>query len=243
MKSTVKNTVFFQSVPRSPLSAALGWRWPRSGKATPKPGGSLHSRSSMGNGHQCQKLRSLSRGNKAKRGNKWGNKPKFFANPHREKRIPTSRPLLICAPVLVGWLVRAQLYAVGAAGHQRQPKKNPARGRDVSDCKLNLLNLLLQACHKSSAAGRITPYPFNPGRTYKHLRASSRAARTSAFTIFTSSRSCARCPPCQALRADLALPSAVLGPVLCFHGCHCRISSACRCRRSKVQGVAMLMLQ
>ena len=54
-------------------------------------------------GNQRQQMHDLNRGNKAKRGNKWGNKPKFFANPHREKRIPTSRPLLICAPVLVGW--------------------------------------------------------------------------------------------------------------------------------------------
>ena len=36
----------------------------------------------------------------AKRGNKRGNKPKFFANTHREERIPTSRPLLICAQAM-----------------------------------------------------------------------------------------------------------------------------------------------
>ena len=62
-----------------------------------------------------------------------------------------------------------QRQRVGVACGRRwhTPKKNPARGRDVSDCQLNLLNLLLQACHKSSAAGRITPYPFNPGRTYR----------------------------------------------------------------------------
>ena len=53
-------------------------------------------------GNQRQQMHDLNRGNKAKRGNKWGNKPKFFANTHREKRIPTSRPLLIFAPVRGG---------------------------------------------------------------------------------------------------------------------------------------------
>ena len=53
-----------------------------------------------------------------------------------------------------------------------------------------------------------------------------RISASSAFSAFVSSRSCARCPPCQALRDAVALPSGVRGPVLCFHGCHCRISSA-----------------
>lgn len=70
-----------------------------------------------------------------------------------------------------------------------------------------------------------------------------RISASSVFSALVSSRSCARCPPCQALRDAVAFPSGVLGPVLCFHGCHCRISSACRCLRSNVQGVAMLVLQ
>lgn len=81
------------------------------------------------------------------------------------------------------------------------------------------------------------------GPAYRHLLASSRDSRKCSLTILVSSRSCARCPPCQALRDAVALPSGVRGPVLCFHGCHCRISSACRCLRSNVQGVAMLVLQ
>lgn len=70
-----------------------------------------------------------------------------------------------------------------------------------------------------------------------------RISASSAFSALVSSRSCVRCPPCQALREAVALPSGVRGPVLCFHGCHCRISSACRCRRSDVQSVVMLVLQ
>ena len=70
-----------------------------------------------------------------------------------------------------------------------------------------------------------------------------RISASSAFSALVSSRSSARCPPCQALRDAVALPSGVRGPVLCFHGCHCRISSACRFLRSNVQGVAMLVLQ
>lgn len=41
----------------------------------------------------------------------------------------------------------------------------------------------------------------------------------------------------------LALPSAVLGPVECFHGFQALINSACRARRSGVQPFAMSMLQ
>lgn len=75
------------------------------------------------------------------------------------------------------------------------------------------------------------------------MRLKRRISASSAFSSLDSSRSCARCPPCQALRDTRALPSGVLGPVDCSHGLHCRISSACRCRRSNVQGVAMLVLQ
>lgn len=58
-----------------------------------------------------------------------------------------------------------------------------------------------------------------------------------------SSRSSGLIPPVQALRDEAALPSALRGPVLRSHGRHCRISSACRARRSGVQPFAMLNLQ
>ena len=71
--------------------------------------------------------------------------------------------------------------------------------------------------------------PGNMGRAPGQPRAMLlilRISASSAFSAFVSSRSCARCPPCQALRDAVALPSGVRGPVLCFQGCHCRISSA-----------------
>lgn len=70
-----------------------------------------------------------------------------------------------------------------------------------------------------------------------------RISASSAFSALDSASSCARCPPCQALRDTLALPSGVLGPVDCSHGLQRLICSACRCLRSGVQGVAMLRLQ
>ena len=70
-----------------------------------------------------------------------------------------------------------------------------------------------------------------------------RISASSTFSALDSARSCARCPPCQALRDTLALPSCVLGPVDCSHGFQRLICSACRCLRSNVQGVAMLRLQ
>ena len=71
----------------------------------------------------------------------------------------------------------------------------------------------------------------------------SRAALTSAFTMRDNSRIFSQCPPVQALRDALALPSGVRGPLACFHGFQVRISAACRALRSGVQVVAMLMLQ
>lgn len=70
-----------------------------------------------------------------------------------------------------------------------------------------------------------------------------RISASSAFSDLDSARSCARCPPCQALRDTRTLPSGVLGPVDCSHGLQRLICSACRCLRSNVQGVAMLRLQ
>ena len=70
-----------------------------------------------------------------------------------------------------------------------------------------------------------------------------RISASSAFSALDSASSCARCPPCQALRDTRALPSGVLGPVDCSHGLQRLICSACRCLRSNVQGVAMLRLQ
>ncbi len=68
-----------------------------------------------------------------------------------------------------------------------------------------------------------------------------RISASSAFSALDSARSCARCPPCQALRDARALPSAVLGPVDCSHGFQLLIASACRPRRSGVQDVAAAM--
>jgi len=81
------------------------------------------------------------------------------------------------------------------------------------------------------------------GKTYKHLLANSRAARTSALTILDSSRSCARWPPFHAFRLTSALPSSDLGPVDLAHGLQLLISSACRCLRSNVQPLTMICLQ
>ena len=78
---------------------------------------------------------------------------------------------------------------------------------------------------------------------YLHLSASSRDIRTCSLTILDSSRSSARWPPFQALRLTRSLPSRDLGPVELAHGRQLLISSACRCLRSNVQGVAMLVLQ
>lgn len=58
-----------------------------------------------------------------------------------------------------------------------------------------------------------------------------------------NSRSSGLMPPVHALRDATALPSALRGPVLRSQGRHCRISSACRARRSGVQPFAMLDLQ
>lgn len=75
------------------------------------------------------------------------------------------------------------------------------------------------------------------------MRLKRRISASSAFSSLDSSRSCARCPPCQALRDTRALPSGVLGPVDCSHGFQRLICSACRCLRSNVQPFAMICLQ
>ena len=81
------------------------------------------------------------------------------------------------------------------------------------------------------------------GRLQRHIETSSRDIRTCSLTILDSSRSSARWPPFQALRLTRSLPSSDLGPVDLAHGLQLLISSACRCLRSNVQGVAMLVLQ
>ena len=50
-------------------------------------------------------------------------------------------------------------------------------------------------------------------------------------------RTCGRTPPFQALRDDFVLLAAVPGPVERCHGCHWRISSACKSRWSARSGV------
>ena len=62
-------------------------------------------------------------------------------------------------------------------------------------------------------------------------------------TYAKSASSAARRPPLNAFRLALAFPAGVLGPVECSHGDHCRIASAWRCRRSKVQPLLNAMLQ
>ena len=92
---------------------------------------------------------------------------------------------------------------------------------------------------------RVHPTRCPSRLTHQREMASTRArpALTSAFTIRDSSRISNQCPPVQALRDALALPSGVRGPLDCFHGFQVRISAACRALRSGVQVVAMLMLQ
>lgn len=70
-------------------------------------------------------------------------------------------------------------------------------------------------------------------------RISASAWRSSMFRA----RSCWRTLPLSALRATLALPAALVGPVDRSHGLQRLMASACRCLRSGVQGVAMLRLQ
>lgn len=75
------------------------------------------------------------------------------------------------------------------------------------------------------------------------MRLNRRISASSAFSVLDSSRSCARCPPCQALRLTRSLPSSDLGPVDLAHGLQFLISSACRCLRSNVQPLTMICLQ
>jgi hypothetical protein len=53
-----------------------------------------------------------------------------------------------------------------------------------------------------------------------------------------NARAISRCPPFQAFLEERALPSAVLGPVECFHGFQLLIAFACLDRRSCVQPFA-----
>ena len=70
-----------------------------------------------------------------------------------------------------------------------------------------------------------------------------RISASSAFSALDSARSCARFPPCQALRDTRALPSAVLGPVDCSHGFQLLIKLAWRCLRSGDHPVVMFRLR
>lgn len=108
--------------------------------------------------------------------------------------------------------------------------------------KLRALKISRRVClfapvrHQRSSQG---PRPIG----YRHSATSSRDARTCSFTILVSSRSCARCPPFQALRLTRSLPSSVVGPVDCSHGFQRLMASACRCLRSNVQPLTMICLQ
>ena len=108
-------------------------------------------------------------------------------------------------------------------GFQRQlQKQNPALGR----------------------AGQSRIVCFGAGVAYGRAillnsRISASAWRSSMFRA----RSCWRTLPLSALRATLALPAALVGPVDRSHGLQRLMASACRCLRSGVQGVAMLRLQ
>ena len=78
---------------------------------------------------------------------------------------------------------------------------------------------------------------------YRQRLTSSRDARTCSLTILVSSRISAQWPPVQAFLLTRRLPASDLGPVDLAHGCHVRISSACRALRSGVQVVAMICIQ
>ncbi len=104
-----------------------------------------------------------------------------------------------------------------------------------------------QVTQQRGSAARITrSRRRQEGTPHPHCRAilAARCIRaSSARSSRASSRRRCPCPPLKALRDERALPSLVRGPVLCCHGCHWRINSACRCRRCGVQVVAMLVLQ
>ena len=167
----------------------------------------------------------------------------FDSEKYRQKYRHFQKCLGLRGPLL-DFVVGRCWRSVELVGHQ-------FKGAMLKPLGQQMLRTVVPACNQCQRPGktadsRASPSPRVPvprQGPYLHLLASSRDSRTCSLTILVSSRSSARCPPCQALRDAVALPSGVRGPVLCFHGCHCRISSACRCLRSNVQGVAMLVLQ
>lgn len=132
-----------------------------------------------------------------------------------------------------------------------QHSKVPLEDACVEFFHLAILTAVLWVCHCGVEAPRCYAHAgadleVPESRLLVQRRAMSFRrfmSLSSALNSFASSRSCGRCPPFQALRDARALPSSLRGPVLFVQGFNCRISSACRCLRSSVQVVAMLVLQ
>lgn len=74
-------------------------------------------------------------------------------------------------------------------------------------------------------------------------RSRSRCRRNASFMSLITSRAKRQSPPLNPLRAVMALPSTVRGPVDRSHGFQVRINAACRARRSGVQPFAIAPLQ
>ncbi len=127
------------------------------------------------------------------------------------------------------------------------PSISPLRRRMVEDMNTRKLAAgtqkgQLRACQRFTAfLKRSGP----PGQ--KSGRCRSGAHGSSSFRCSLSAHARSRRsrhePPLYALRATVALPSGVRGPVDFSQGRHCRISSACRARRSDVQPFATILLQ
>ena len=84
-----------------------------------------------------------------------------------------------------------------------------------------------------------------PGRlrfNYPYAARLPACSRKAPFKAFTISLSTNQCPPVQALRATIALPSGLFGPVDWFHGFHRLMASLCRLRRSGVHPFACLLI-
>lgn len=130
------------------------------------------------------------------------------------------------------------------------PGRNPARSpRWPPRCSSGGIGMHadgtnLGANQSAHSAGEASPQ-CRQGRRLPGHHGKSRIARTSrcARSASATSRRRWRTPPFQELSAATALPSSVRGPVDCSHGRQVRISSACRCLRSKVHPFAMLGLQ
>jgi len=119
------------------------------------------------------------------------------------------------------------------ASERTHPHLPPPVSRPRSACSFP--TFISRPVHRSDSRMPSFECPSRLAHQRRMASTRSRPALTSAFTRRDSSRSISQCPPVQALRDALALPSGVLGPVACFHGFQVRISSACLRLRSGVQ--------